>query len=817
MRLLKVDLPLSLLIIDIALMVGFGAGVFALFDVVALRPLPFPDSTNLVVLTGRSGGGSRMLSGPDIEDLRHQRAAFSNVGAYVDKVPVSLGEGRASETMGTFVDSQVFSVLGAKPRLGTLLTTNDGQQVVISERLWRRLGARGDIIGTPLAINGQTHVVIGVTSSVFFFPDGLTDLWLPIGEAGVTLADRSAPAANAVARLASGATVDTAQATVQALAGRLSTAYPESHAGASIAIQGLGALVGAASRPALLLAAGTLVLLLLVGLGNAVALAVAHLENRQPELSTKLVLGATPSTIVRDLVKQAAVVCVAACGLGVPLALAGFYGIESQNLADVPILRTEKFRAMPVVVALVLSSGLTALIWVFTLLRMRGSRLFVVSPSHVRGLRDRKAARGAWILVSVQLAATLGLGVMATVFVRSFARLTAIEWGFVPERVAFAELQQQSAEWPTVEAQVADVESALDTLAAGGDVESAAIGSGIPIRWGAWAPTIIRVDGRVLGVDKTIARWNVSRGYFNTLGIPIVQGREFSREDDQGADRVLVISAGLARQLCGATPCLGKRLDILEPRMSDASVVQRLRRRDRSVYSDPLAWDVTSRNGWGIVGVVPDVKMFGVSADQPLAMFVEYRQQIRRSYAGPYLRPFVVVRYRDARMRDAIRAEVFRSLPHARLRDAGTLSSVVSRATGGLGTAKLMQLVTTSASLIALVLSVCGVYGTIATLMRRRESEFAIRVAFGASPRRIVSSALRPVFVLILFATALGLGLIWLATGLLKPFVFGLEVLDPVTIAAPTIALTLAVFLACVRPIWRASTIDPSRLLRSDA
>jgi putative ABC transport system permease protein len=342
-------------------------------------------------------------------------------------------------------------------------------------------------------------------------------------------------------------------------------------------------------------------------------------------------------------------------------------------------------------------------------------------------------------------------------------------------------------------------------------VESVTIADGLPIQF-AWWPTQVRVDGTLVSA----AGWTIGYGYFHTLGTRVLQGREFDERDDESAERVTVISAALAGRLWPGRSPVGRRFDIVALRVVNGKlspdVERRLRRRDQTVFTDPTATETITEK---VVGVVEDIRAFGLDLNPEPAFYMESRQV-------PAGRGFLRAQRLAVRTQGdasgvikALKPAILSVNASAQVRSIDRMSDLVAHSIGGRGSARLMMLVSTLFGALTLLLAMSGLFGIVLHTVTQRMPEIGVRIALGADRSDVARLLFGYAGRIIVGGVALGTTAAWASARLLRTLVFGVTPTDPATYATSIALLVVCVFAACVIPVRRAMRCDPTTLLRT--
>jgi predicted permease len=796
--------PVFALVAALSLAIGVGANtaIFSAVSALLLRPVPGVSKPQRVVEIGRSTGGRGFdtFAYPDYENVRDGVSAFQVAAAYeFEEFSLSRG-GEGERITGMAVSPSYFDVMGVQPAAGRFFVQDEDAAgslpavAIVDHRFWReRLGGDPDVVGSTARINRVPFTVVGVTPPDFhghtigFQPDVYVPLRaIPLVREGRDDFDRRG--ANwhmAVARLAPGATVEEADAQVKGVYARLAEAYPESNRDRSGSVVSLGLVPGAGRAGVsafLFVLLGMVGLILVVTCANVAGMFIARATTREKEIAVRLALGSGRGRLVRQLVVESLVIFTLGGTVGGALG-AWLLGMVPVERLPVPI--PIHVDLSPDVRVLFFGLGATLVTGlVFGLLpALQATRLDLVSSLKDDGRGRSGAGRLRRVFVAGQVGFSLVLLMAGGLFLRSLQRAATVETGFDPTDAYLAEVDLSLEGYEEDEGRVFQ-QALLERLRALPGVEHAALSIDLPLDLGSHGTSVFPegwsgVEGREhLGVDFNY----VSRGYFETLGIPVLSGRVFGADDGAGTEPVAVVSTTFASTVWPGESALGRRLRVSMPRIHEE-------------------WRT-------VVGVVADVKNQVLTESARPFVYVSLDQAYD---AGTY----VVVKARGGM------AQVAPALRRAILEGDGTLSVTpvigLERYTGiGILPQKVAASITAVLGVLALLLAGVGIYGVVALAVSQRTREIGIRMALGAGRRRVLSLILRSGLALALPGLVLG-GAAALGVGRLLGFLLlGLSPVDPVALAGVSTILLGVVLLASVVPARRAAAVHPVEALRSE-
>ncbi|PYJ47551.1 MAG: permease [Verrucomicrobia bacterium] len=793
----------------IALGIGANATIFGIINALILRPLPVGHSDRLVRMYTADPRfvGASAISYPNFLDYSKQDTAFTGMAGYAF---AAMGMTRGAETrtvFGEVVTGNYFDLLEVKPALGrTFLpeedTTPNGHPVVVlGHKFWKSLGGDPGIIGSIITLNGHAFTVIGVAPPKFGGVDTgfAPDMWLPMAMHEWVrpvpddwFTNRRALFVNTIGRLKAGVSLSQAQAQMKTVARQLEQAYPDVNKERSVVLksaesaksQGLagpGNEDVAANVSLLLLAIAASILL--IACANVANLLLARATTRQREMAIRLAVGAGRGRLIRQLLTESAL-------LGL---LGGIGGILCAYwLGDVLL---SLLPATPVPVVLDPHPDLRVLLVSLALAILSGV-IFGLAPALqmarwnlTEGLRERvsssSGAIGRWnlrnLLVVAQVAVSLLLLIGSGLFLKAFRRAQAIDPGFRTENLAIVSVDPSLAGYdPDRGAQV--VRRIVDEIRRKPEAVSAGLGRWVPLGTAGGIARTIIVDGRDENAERNRKPANVNQvspGYFETLGIPLLRGRNFTEQDaEKTAARVAVINDAMAQQFWPNEDPVGRRFHFIQ---GDSFEVIGITRTFKS----------------STIGETPTPMVYLPFTDVPdggITFFVH-----TAGTPGPALSETRRI-IRDVDNRIPITYE-------KTVRDHMAIALWPS----WMGAMLLAVL-----GALALVLASMGVYGVMAYSVSQRTRELGIRMALGAQSSQVLGLIFQQGMLLAAMGIVVGLLGAFGSTRLVQTFLYGVNPGDPTIFLGVTLLLTLAALAACYFPARRALKINPVLALRTE-
>ena len=779
----------------LALGIGANTAIFSVVDGVLLRDLPYDDPDEIVTvwldMRRRDGPVREWFTYADFEDFRAEPNLFEEMGAWGEWGPTLTGLGEPEVLIGAAVTHGLFErVLRVQPFLGRGFMPDEDTPgaagvVLVSHSLWQeRFGGDRGVLGRSMILNEQPYSVVGVMPRGFEPPFvRAAEVWAPM-RFDMSGCGRGCFTIRTLARLASGVSLGQGRDRASALAARLQEAFPDSNGRVGVSMFGLQEDLVRPAERALWVLLGAVGFVLLIACTNVANLLLARGAAREGELAVRVALGADRGPILRQLLTESLVLASLGGLLGLALAAWGTDALLA-IAPTIPVPGIDQVgmdgRILGFTLALTLGTGV--LFGFFPAVRMSRSGVYAGVRGAGRDLRLGSRLRGGLVVTQVALALVLLVG--AGLLIRSFQRLSTAELGFNPEGVLAVTLALPGTRFTQGAESVAYYHTLLERLRGLPGVLSASATNSIPLA-GNDGDADFRIEGEP-PPDPTEPNtaWirRITRGYFYTLGMELLAGREFEEGDDAEAPRVVIVNETLARRYYDYP-----RRDPVGTRVTFGGV------------DDPV-WRT-------IVGVVRDTRHFGIRDATRPAMYFPYEQvpvnamtMVLRTDGDPL--DFVA----DAR------AAVSAVDPALAASQVAPLSDLVDQA---LGTDRFVTSLLGLFAVVALALAAVGLYGVVSYGVTRRMREMGIRLALGArgpDVRKLVVSGG-------LGLTALGIGLgiagALMLTGVLEALLYDVPVTDPLTFVSMAGVLTGVALLASWVPALRAGRANPVDVLREE-
>jgi len=766
----------------LALGIGANTAIFTVINGVLLRPLPYVNPARLFTLRSQQ-------SAPELADLAEQSKSFECVGGIGTQAVDYLSNGEPTQVEIGLVANDFFRVLGARAALGRTLGANDdrfgGEHVlVLSYNFWQRQFA-GDagIIGQSIVLAGQSYTVVGVTAQDFRPPLPNLEAYAPIRVFYRAAAEsRGAHLLHAYLRLKPNISLGQAQSEMRVIDDRFAFANPDENKNRQTVLISLQERMTGEIRPALLILFGAVGLVLLIACANFANLLLARISRRRQELNIRAALGASRAQLIGQILTESIVLAVLGGGAGLLIGSWGVEGLLALQPADLP--RAENIHLDGAVFGFTFALAILTGVMFGAVSAWPATR---VDPSGVLSLAGRSVtvAPSRWrnLLVVTELGLAMVLLVGAGLLGNAFWRLTSVSPGFNPANVSTLRVELPATRYKEVATQTSFRNRVLDRLNELPGARAAII-SELPLGGNAINHNFI-IEGRpplAVGEEPELYNRSIAGDYFQVMGIPLLRGRALTSADRAETQTVGVINDSMARQYFRGRDPIGARI--------------------RWARSEGVEW-IT------IVGVVGDVRHFGLAFSDEPAIYTPYAQsgQSWKRWSE------IVVRGDRSLSAPELKSAIWRVDPLVPIPKVQSMSDVMSVS---LAERRFNMILLAVFATLALVLASIGLYGVLTFTVAERTREIGIRIAVGAQTAHIVTLVLGQGLTLTLLGVVTGIAASLAGTRLLAGLLYGVRPTDPATFISVAFLLITIALLACLLPARRAMRVDPIVALRNE-
>jgi putative ABC transport system permease protein len=786
----------TIAILALALGIGANSAIFSVVDAVLLRPLPFKNPTQLVMLWENAAhlGFPRDTPSPaNFLDWQKQATGFTGMAAMSERSFNLTGLGEPERLEGRRVSANLFDLLGVSARLGRTFVPEDDKPathvVLLSHSLWqRRFGSDPGAIGRALTLNGESYTVVGVMPPFVQLPgfENRNDqLWVPIAFPAKEATERGNHFLEVIARLKPGVTLKQAQAEMDTIATRLEKQYPTYNTRRGAVVVPLHEQVVGEIRTALLILLGAVAFVLLIACANVANLLLARAAVRQKEIALRLALGASRSRLTRQFLTESVLLALFGGALGLLLALAGIQVLKT--LIPVTIAQVETITIDGRVLVFTLVVALMTGIAFGLVPAIQGSH-FNLNDTLKEGGRGSgggsKGNRIRGLLVIGEVAVSFVLLIGAGLLINSFLHLRNLDPGFRSDHLLTMKVNLSAVKYPDRERRAAFFDEVMRRVRELPGVQSAAVAGNLPLTYNGDSMNI-----SVEGVpdpppdqQPDVIFRAIGPGYFATMAIPIVRGRDFADQDNGDSKDVVIISEKTAQQFWPGQDPIGKRL---KPGSS------------------------TSNSPWReVIGIVKDVRQNDFVASPKRQMYFTYRQLKNIPANALVVRTSIEPMSLAAPVRNAI----WSVDKDQTVADIDTMDHIVAEA---VARQRFSMLLLGLFAALALLLASIGIYGVMSYSVAQRTREIGIRIALGARRADVLRMTVKQALKLVGVGMMIGLAAAFLLTRVLASLLFGVSATDPITFIGISVVLLAVAILASYVPALRATRVDPIVALRA--
>src|SRR6516225_8809356 len=781
--------------------------LFAIVNSVILRPLPVVDANSILIMSNdypNAGvtGENNSASGDYFDRLR-EMPAFESQALFRDRNQTVELNASPQQIHGMLVTPSWFKLLRVSPVIGRPFTEEEGeigrdQEVMLSYGLWEQSYA-GDqsVLGHTLRVSGRPFTIVGVMPPNFNFIDPDVRLWMPLAFTAEEKAVHHNNNWYHIGRLKRGATLEQAQAQVNALNNENLERFPEMkelliNAGFNTKVRPLQDMLTAGVKGTLYLLWGGAFLVLLIGGLNIANLALARLAMRRKQIATRIALGAGRAQLVRQLLLENLGLALLGGMAGIALGAGVLRALNAIGLENIPRAGEVHMDGTAILVSLALSLGAGLFVGLFPLAGI--SKIGISDALHEEsrtGTGAKKSRRVRQLLVSSQVGCAFTLLPGAALLLASFRRLLHVDPGFNPNGVISASIALPRARYSKPEALRDFMNRALPAIRAIPGVSSAGATEAIPLG-GNHTDSVILAEGYQMKPGESLIsplNIKVTSGYFEALGISMVRGRPFNDRDNEAAPRVIIVDERLARHFWPNRDPIGRRMYF----PSDP--------KDLLKIDEHTVW-------FTVVGVARTLRYENL--DDSGATVGAYYLCHAQHPASTFTLALKTAGDPASAVR-ALRAEISRLDPDLALFD---IHSMPERIDLSLSSRRTSMILANAFGGVALFLATLGIYGVLAYLVARRTREIGIRVALGSTQAGILRLVLREGLQLVVIGLVLGVAAAASLQKAVASEIYGVRPLDPLVLAGVMALLGGIALVACAVPARRAMTVDPVVVLR---
>jgi len=792
-------------VLTLALGIGANTAIFSVVNFVLLRPLPYANPDQLVMIWERNlkrGWTESPTSSGNFVDFRTSARTLEVAGFTDTEANFNLTGGDQPERVaGLRVSANLFQMLGVNPVRGRYFLPQEdqpgaGHVLILGYGLWQRtFGANPNLVNQPIQLNSQSYTVIGIMPPDFKFPPAFSamvgsseesvtnaDLWVPLTTDDIPLV-RDRRDVKMIGRLKPGITVTQAQADINAIASRLDKEYPDVNGGLESHVIPLREQVTGDIRLALFVLMAAVGLVLLIACANVANLLLAKATSRQKEIAIRTALGANRLRILRQLLTESLLLGLFGGLLGLLFALAGAKSLIAFVTVNIPKLKDFSFDAKVLLFTLLIAL-LTSLIFGLA------PAIDASKPNLNEALKEGGRGSGGGssrnrlrnFLVIAEVALAVVLVTASGLMFRSFMRLQSVNPGFNPQNLVTLEVELPDAKYHADQQRQTFQQQLLQRVTTIPGVQSAGTVDNVPFGVNAFN-TSFMIEGRPIPAvtERPRAFYRViSPNYFLAMGIPFHRGNQFTDRDTAEVPGVAIINETAARKYWPGEDPIGKKIKRGRPE---------------------------SKNPWlTIVGITGSASQLSLREESQPEIYVPYLQNTTRNFT------LVVRTASDPRnLAGVIRKEVWAADKDLPVSSMKLMEELISNSTAQ---PRFYVILLTVFAALALILAAVGVYGVMAYSVTLRTRDIGIRMALGARPMDIFKHVVGQALILALIGLGIGLVLAIASTQAMSTLLFGVSAADPLTLAGTALILLAVALLASYLPARKATKVDPMVALR---
>jgi putative ABC transport system permease protein len=782
-------------VLALALGIGANSAIFSVVNAILLRPLPYKNPSQLVMIWEKAthlGFPKNTPSPANFLDWQKQNTLFQGMGAFAERSFNLTGVGEPERMDGRRVSANLFDLLGVKPIIGRTFVADEdklGTKVVLlNESLWkRRFGGDPSVIGRSLALNGESYTVVGVLPNSVRLPgfgNWRDQVWVPLAFSSDEASNRGDHFLEVIGRMKPGITVAKARAEMETIAARLAQEYPRFNVRIDAVVNPLQEEIVGNMKPALWILLGAVAFVLLIACANVANLLLARAAVRHKEIALRLALGADRSRLTKQLLVESVMLSLLGGVVGLGFAYAGLNVLTRFIPPDVAHAETIAIDAKVLFFTLLIAV-VTGLI--FGLAPASQASHFNLNDTLKEGGRDSGAGvRGKRLrnsLVIAEVAVSFILLIGAGLLINSFMHLRNLNPGFRADHLLALNVDLSEVKYPDTARRTAFFDEVLRRAQLLPGVQSVAVAGNLPFTY----------NGDSMGIavegipDPPTDQWPdviyraVGPGYFSTMGIPLVRGRDFTDQDTLDSTLTVVVSEKTAKHYWPNEDPIGKRLK---------------------------TGSTTSDSPWRtVIGVVKDVRQNDFIAEPKMQLYLSYRQLKSLTSNALVVRTTVDSLSLAASVRNAIWAV-------DKDQTVANIDSMEHIVASAVARQRFSMLLLAIFAGVALVLAAVGIYGVMSYSVAQQTHEIGIRMALGAQRGDVLKLTIGKGLRLVITGVVIGLASAFVLTRVMASLLFGVSATDPITFVTISFVLVSVAALASYIPALRATRVDPMVALR---
>src|SRR3954447_13291827 len=783
-------------VLALALGIGANSAIFSVVNTLLLRPLPYKNPDQLVVIWENAthlGFPKNTPSPANFLDWQKQATVFAGMGAFAEKTFNLTGVGEPERLEGRRVSANLFDLLGVKPVIGRNFVPEEdkpGTKVaLLNESLWkRRFGSDPSVIGRALNLNGESYTVVGVLPRSVQLPafgNWRDQVWVPLAFTSEEAASRGNHYLEVIGRMKPGVKLEQARAEMATIMARLAQQYPEDNTRMGTVVNPLHEEIVGDMKPALLVLLGAVAFVLLIACANVANLLLARAAVRHKEIALRLALGADRTRLTKQLLVESVMLSLLGGAVGLGFAYAGLQVLTRFIPPDVAHADTIAIDGKVLVFTLLIAL-VTGLI--FGLAPASQASNFNLNETLNEGGRDSgagvrgKRLRSALVIAEVAVSIVLLIG--AGLLINSFMHLRNLDPGFRTDHLLTLNVDLSETKYPDNPKRTAFFDEVVRRVQALPGVRSVAVAGNLPFTYNG--------DSMPIGVEGVpdpppdqhpdVIYRAVGPGYFSTMGIPFVRGRDFNDQDSLDANLAVVVSEKTAKYYWPDADPIGKRLK---------------------------NGTTTQEGPWRtVIGVVKDVRQNDFIAEPKMQMYFTYRQLRSLMPNALIVRTAIDPLSLATPVRNAIWAvDKDQTVAH--------IDSMEHIVAGAVARQRFSMLLLAVFAAVALVLAAVGIYGVMSYSVAQQTREIGIRMALGAQRSDVLTMTVKQGLKLVGFGLIIGLVAAFILTRVMATLLFGISATDPLTFISISLVLLLVALVASYIPALRATRVDPMIALRA--